>query len=521
MATQYNLTGSFTAITEESGTIQNIGYEAAELVSTTNATEGQGIELLPGEKRTFNGAMKARSKGGTNTTVNVVDFKDAAGGGGGSYVLPVATASTLGGVKSSSASGDVTVNNDGTMTVNGSGSSYTLPEASASTLGGVKIGNNISVASDGTIFLGQSDVTDALGYIPPQYDTTYSDATQSAAGLMSATDKVKLDGIESGANNYTLPVATAGALGGVKSSNATGDVTVNNDGTMTVNGGSAYTLPTASASTLGGIKVGDRLSIDGNGVLSAADQSYSLPVADASTLGGVKVGSGLSIDGNGVLSSTGTGTATTPGLTKLYTGTGNNTDGTMTQASINTALSGIGSDVSTLQTNVGTLQTNVGGLQTDMTTAQTDITNLQNALSMTYKAKGSIAFANLPATLTSSMLGWVYNIYDDFTTDSRFVEGAGSEYFAGENVAVVEKTAEYVLTEDTEAVDGKTYYSDAQGTEVSPQPTAGDDISSAGYYEYHPATYKFDVLSGYVDLSSYPRVVSFDSTTGTLTLSTL
>jgi hypothetical protein len=140
---------------------------------------------------------------------------------------------------------------------------------------------------------------------------------------------------------------------------------------------------------------------------------------------------------------------------------------------------------------------------------------------MTYKAKGSVAFANLPATLTSSMLGWVYNIYDDFTTDSRFVEGAGNEYFAGENVAVVETTAEYVLTEDTEAVDGKTYYSDAQGTEVSPQPTAGDDISSAGYYEYHPAAYKFDVLSGYIDLSNYPHVVSFDSTTGTLALSTL
>jgi hypothetical protein len=156
-----------------------------------------------------------------------------------------------------------------------------------------------------------------------------------------------------------------------------------------------------------------------------------------------------------------------------------------------------------------------------MTTAQSDITALQNALSMTYKAKGSVAFANLPATLTSSMLGWVYNIYDDFTTDARFVEGAGNEYFAGENIAVVETTAEYVLTEDTEAVDGKTYYSDAQGTEVSPQPTAGDDISSAGYYEYHPAAYKFDVLSGYIDLSNYPRVVSFDSSTGTLTLSTL
>ena len=36
-------------------------------------------------------------------------------------------------------------------------------------------------------------------------DTTYSAATQSTAGLMSATDKKKLDGIASNANNYTHP----------------------------------------------------------------------------------------------------------------------------------------------------------------------------------------------------------------------------------------------------------------------------------------------------------------------------
>lgn len=34
-------------------------------------------------------------------------------------------------------------------------------------------------------------------------------------------------------------------------------------------GGGSYTLPIASATRLGGIKVGDNLSIDGNGVLSA------------------------------------------------------------------------------------------------------------------------------------------------------------------------------------------------------------------------------------------------------------
>lgn len=57
-------------------------------------------------------------------------------------------------------------------------------------------------------------------------------ATQSAAGLMSASDKAKLDGIASGANNYTYTLPSAGtSLGGVKSG---GDVTISS-GVITVN----------------------------------------------------------------------------------------------------------------------------------------------------------------------------------------------------------------------------------------------------------------------------------------------
>ena len=48
-------------------------------------------------------------------------------------------------------------------------------------------------------------------------DTTYSVATTSANGLMSSTDKSKLDGIANNANNYSLPVASSSALGGIKS----------------------------------------------------------------------------------------------------------------------------------------------------------------------------------------------------------------------------------------------------------------------------------------------------------------
>lgn len=47
-------------------------------------------------------------------------------------------------------------------------------------------------------------------------DTTYAAATASAAGLMSAADKAKLNGVASGANAYTLPTASSATLGGVK-----------------------------------------------------------------------------------------------------------------------------------------------------------------------------------------------------------------------------------------------------------------------------------------------------------------
>lgn len=47
-------------------------------------------------------------------------------------------------------------------------------------------------------------------------DTTYGVASTTVNGLMSSTDKSKLDGIASGANKYVLPTASSSVLGGVK-----------------------------------------------------------------------------------------------------------------------------------------------------------------------------------------------------------------------------------------------------------------------------------------------------------------
>lgn len=97
--------------------------------------------------------------------------------------------------------------------------------------------------------------------------------------------------------------------------------------------------------------------------------------------------------------------------------------------------------------------TNPSGYQT----ASQVETAINSKIGSTYKAKGSIAFANLPA-LTSSNEGNVYNITNAFTTTADFVEGAGNSYPAGTNVAIVN--------------------------------TSG-------------STYKYDVLAGFVDLSGY------------------
>lgn len=82
---------------------------------------------------------------------------------------------------------------------------------------------------------------------------------------------------------------------------------------------------------------------------------------------------------------------------------------------------------------------------------------IDSAISSVYKPAGSVAFASLPA-LSSSIEGYVYNVTDSFTTTSDFVEGAGKTYPAGTNVVCI-------------------------------------DVGSS--------VYKWDVLSGVVDLSGY------------------
>lgn len=111
-------------------------------------------------------------------------------------------------------------------------------------------------------------------------DTTYSDATQSAHGLMTAADKKKLDGVATGANAYIHP--TSGVTAGTYRSvtvNAQGHVTGGSNPTITVaQGGTGLTSSPSILTNLG--------STSAANVLQASPRpgvTGTLPVASGGT----------------------------------------------------------------------------------------------------------------------------------------------------------------------------------------------------------------------------------------------
>lgn len=79
-----------------------------------------------------------------------------------------------------------------------------------------------------------------------------------------------------------------------------------------------------------------------------------------------------------------------------------------------------------------------------------------------YKPQGSINFADLPNPPTQAQLGFVYNINDAFTSDSRFINvEVGKSYPAGTNVAVITQDGQYYLDALTGSVDLSGYATQA------------------------------------------------------------
>lgn len=188
---------------------------------------------------------------------------------------------------------------------------YVLPTATSAAIGGVQVNataasGSINAPSTATgrnyvLQLGTDGKTGVVNV--PWTDTTYSAATSSKAGLLSAADKAKLDGIASGANAYTLPAATSTALGGVKVNATAASGTLESISTAA---GRTYaiqlgtdaktavvnvpwtdtTYSAATQSAAGLLSAADKKKLDG---ITAGANAYTLPTA-GTALGGIKTG---------------------------------------------------------------------------------------------------------------------------------------------------------------------------------------------------------------------------------------
>ena len=198
---------------------------------------------------------------------------------------------------------------------------YTLPVATTSTLGGVKPdGTTITVTGEGVI--------SAVGGSSGTTDYTALTNKPAIAGVTLEGDKSLVDlGIQA-AGDYALaseiPTVTSDLTNdsGFITNTALADYAQTSSLATVATSGSyndledkpsipeAYTLPTASTTELGGVKVDGTTITIADGVISAqASDPYTLPTASADTLGGIKVGSGLGIE-DGVLSVTAAGGVT-------------------------------------------------------------------------------------------------------------------------------------------------------------------------------------------------------------------
>lgn len=191
------------------------------------------------------------------------------------YSLPIASSSTLGGVKIGSG---LTVAEDGTISA---AAEYTLPTASSTTKGGIKVGSGLTMSSEtlnhsnsitakttygstattASANGGSITVTDikydAQGHITGSTDRkiTLSQTTYTLAGLMGSAAK----------GSATQPVYWNGSAW--TNTTHTLDKSVPADAKFT---DTVYTLPTASSSTLGGIKLGTGLTAATDGTVNVS-----------------------------------------------------------------------------------------------------------------------------------------------------------------------------------------------------------------------------------------------------------
>lgn len=189
-----------------SGAYDDLTGKPAIPTATGDLTNNSGYitnSALKGYVKSVNGVTP-------DSSGDVAISVSGGGSSGGSYTLPTASSSTLGGIKIGSG---LTINTSGVLSADVTSSTltayaktadlsavaksgsyndltnkptipsaYTLPAASSSVMGGVKVGNNISVTS-GTISVTKNNVTSALGYTPATTNDTSLTGTTTVQTL--------------------------------------------------------------------------------------------------------------------------------------------------------------------------------------------------------------------------------------------------------------------------------------------------------------------------------------------------
>lgn len=190
----------------------------------------------------------------------------------------------------------------------GAGGITSIPQASSSALGGIKIG----YSDNGRNYAVELDSSGKAYVNVPWTDTNtiYNVATTSANGLMSSSDKSKLDGIQAGADavSFSRSLSSGTKIG-----------TININGTNTdiyaPTAGEPVEYGVATSATLGLVKIGYPESGRNYPVeLNSSNQMYvNVPWTDNNTT--YSAGAGLSL--SGTVFSLGKATPTTLGGVKV------------------------------------------------------------------------------------------------------------------------------------------------------------------------------------------------------------
>lgn len=190
----------------------------------------------------------------------------------------------------------------------GAGGITSIPQASSSALGGIKIG----YSDNGRNYAVELDSSGKAYVNVPWTDTntTYNVATASANGLMSSSDKSKLDGIQAGADAVSFSRS-------LSSGTKIGTININgvNTNIYAPTAGEPVKYEVATSTTLGLVRIGYPESGKNYPVeLNSSNQMYvNVPWTDNNTT--YSAGAGLSL--SGTVFSLGKATPTTLGGVKV------------------------------------------------------------------------------------------------------------------------------------------------------------------------------------------------------------